>query len=254
MHIYERTGSGIEPRHYVDMTTRQGQRPATLRDFKKWRKEGKDVYPSVTTIMSVLDKPALVGWKINQHLEVAHKYSDSLTGMTESQFFAEVKRLAEMHMDAAPTAGTNVHQILEDWFNGTSYAPGTYEYELCEKVWSSISFNTNHVIPKGMAEQMIASPLGYAGCVDLVLDGWIIDYKTKLEASKFKPGKMVYDEHVIQLAAYRKEINPSARCANIFICIETGEVDFHEHPEDELQRGWKIFDYALQIWKLKNDR
>ena len=249
MHVYEKTETGIEPRHYVEMTTKNGTRPTTLRDYKKWREKGLEVYPSVTTILDVLNKPALITWKVNQHLNAVLNHPEVIKS---DNFLKDVAYLAKMEMDKAPTAGTNVHEVLEDFFNNKVPAMDTPEFEIVTNVWNAISHATDYVIPEGEAEVMVASDLGYAGCVDLVLDGWIIDYKTKLEASKFKPGNMAYDDHAIQLAAYRQVINPSARCANIFICIETGEVDFHEHSEADLTKGWDIFSHALEIWKLKN--
>jgi len=101
----------------------------------------------------------------------------------------------------------------------------------------------------------------YGGQVDLIAPNaflidqpnWIIDYKTKQTADKFKPGKMVYDEHGMQLAAYRKGLKlPRARCANVFICLEDGQIDFHEHKEEELQKGWEMFQCCLKLWQLQN--
>lgn len=251
MHIYEKTPEGIQPRHFVEMTSKDGTRPTTLRDFKKWKKEGKSVFPSVTTILSILDKPALVNWKIEQHVNAVVKNIDRFKGQPASDVMKTARSLAREEMDKAPTAGTNVHEVLEDFMNG-KLPTDEHEMLICNNVWESISAVTNHVIPEGKPEVYVASDEGYAGCVDLILDEWIIDYKTKLEAKKFKPGRMVYDEHKIQLAAYRKAINPQARCANVFVCIETGEVDFHEHSESELETGWGVFKHALEIWKLRN--
>ena len=101
MHVYEKTPSGIEPRHLVQ--AKNGNlRPTYVSDFRKWLAEGKLVAPSVTTILGILDKPALVNWKVDKHLEQAFackvdNYDDYLT---------EVKRLTELSLDAAPRAGT----------------------------------------------------------------------------------------------------------------------------------------------------
>jgi hypothetical protein len=93
--------------------------------------------------------------------------------------------------------------------------------------------------------------LRYAGTVDLISKEWVVDYKTKQTADKFKRGKMAYVDHARQLAAYDMGITKcgsSRRCANIFICIETGEVDFHEHTSEALDNGWLDFKDALEIY------
>lgn len=250
MHVYESTETGIEARHYVPMKTRPSElRPTRITDFRKWLKQGLDVAPSVTTILNVLDKAALTNWKVNTHLECSFQCR-SIDNL--DLFLAEAKRIAEMEMDQAPTAGTNVHEVLEDYFNGKLPPMDSHDWVICKNVWDAIQEGTGLVIPEGQPEVMFLKD-GYAGCCDLVLDGWIIDYKTKLTKEKFKPGKMAYPDHSRQLAAYRQAINPEARAANIFICIETGEVDFHEHSEEELQKGWKVFEHAKSIWQLINE-
>jgi hypothetical protein len=86
----------------------------------------------------------------------------------------------------------------------------------------------------------------------LISDNWVIDFKTKQEASKFKPGKMAYDEHRLQLAAYRMGLDvPNARCANVFICLEDGQVDFQEHLQLDLKKAELIFTHCVEIWHLK---
>ena len=96
-------------------------------------------------------------------------------------------------------------------------------------------------------------PMGFGGQVDLHNVQWVIDFKSKTTADKFKPGKMAYDEHRIQLSAYRIGLDmPTARCANVFISLEDGQVDFHEHTEAELDKGWRLFQHALSIWQIQN--
>ena len=82
--------------------------------------------------------------------------------------------------------------------------------------------------------------------------GIVVDAKTK----EFAPGDSVvaYDEHLMQLAAYRNGLNmPEARCANAFVSVtHPGVIHIHEWSEEDLQRGWKMFQALLDYWKLKN--
>jgi len=96
MHFYTQTG---EPRHFVEMKTRPGEvRPTRTTDAKK---EGW--VPSVTTILDVLGKPALIDWKIDQHLKQAYAFSKCSTDKisvhghldTEEKYLRFIKDMTE---------------------------------------------------------------------------------------------------------------------------------------------------------------
>ena len=250
MHFYEQTESGVEARHYVPLVSRPEElRPTRMSDVRKWWKDDRVVVPSATTVMNVLAKPALQNWYVEQHLKLAFNLAHEFDNTdTEEHWIAEVRRLTELEMDKAPSAGTDVHKELEAWFKGEIVSDDAKQ--LCENVAARINYLTS--VEHWQSEPRFVSN-GYGGQADLMGNGWVIDFKTKQAVAKFKPGKMVYDEHPMQLAAYREGLGlPKARCANVFICIEDGQIDFHEHKEDELQRGWRMFQHCLAIWNEQN--
>jgi hypothetical protein len=80
----------------------------------------------------------------------------------------------------------------------------------------------------------------------------VADIKTK-EFSD--PDKVdLYDDHLMQLAAYRVGLGiPAARCANVFVSRSVpGLVVVKEWEEKDLKRGWAMFCALLQFWQLKN--
>jgi len=236
MHFYDKDG---EPRHFVEMTTKRGLRPTRISDAKKagW-------IPSVTTILNVFDKSALTYWKVNQHLMVAHNFIGGESYGPDA-YIKEIRRLTELEMDKAPSAGTDVHNSLEQYFLGEK--PESH-IEICQNVGEMVKQYGDFT-----PEQRFASPLGFAGMVDLNNEEWVIDFKTKQTKDKFKPGKMAYVDHARQLSAYRVGLStPKARCANIFICIENGELDFHEHKQDALDNAWLDFEAAIGVWQRNN--
>lgn len=254
-HFYARTEQGVEPRHFVEMSSRPGQlRPTRITDVRKWWRAGEVVMPSVTTVLGVLNKHALNNWKIDQHLSIAWDVP-SPGPMTKDEWIAEVKRRTELEMDKAPSAGTDFHDSLEKFLLG-DLPPEHDDYAACTAAFEAVAQGTGLSSDDWIAEAPFVCGVGFGGKCDLHSEqgwGWVIDYKTKREAAKFKPGKMVYDEHRMQAAAYREGLGmPHARCANVFICLETGEIDFHEHQPEELDHGWRLFSHALDIWKLQN--
>ena len=80
-----------------------------------------------------------------------------------------------------------------------------------------------------------------------------MDFKTK----EFTDPNTVdaYDEHAMQLAAYRVGLGiPNARCANVFISVtEPGLVKVVEWSEEKMTRAWNMFQALLTYWQVKND-
>jgi len=102
--------------------------------------------------------------------------------------------------------------------------------------------------------------MGFGGKVDLFTKpdesapvGIVLDAKTKEFGKDDKID--VYDEHLMQLAAYRVGLGmPLARCANVFASVSyPGLIRVVEHSDEDLQRGWEMFQALLRFWKLKNN-
>ena len=255
MHFYAKTTEGVKPKHFVENKSKGGLRPSRVTDAKKAFKNGEVWLPSVTTILNILDKPALVNWKVDKHLEQVHNLicndvelrSDDLEG-----FKRLIKAQTQEALDSAPKAGTAIHNTLEIFIRDGIAPLDEIEQKICMNVVKVLKehcgFDYNNHDFK--TESYFADEtIGYAGCADLVSDTWVIDYKSKQEASKFKPGKMAYPEHYRQLASYGRALSKTDfRAANIFVCLETGEVDFHEHSQEDLQKGWLDFLDCLSIY------
>lgn len=256
MHFYAKNKDGkVEPKHFVENKSKGGLRPSRITDAKKAAKNGERWYPSVTTILNILDKPALVNWKVDKHLEQVHNLICSDTELRSDDFDGfkrMIKAQTQESLDSAPKAGTAIHQVLED-FIGKGIAPvDEIEQKICMNVVDVLVENCGieyHNHPFLVEKYFVNESHGYAGCADLYSDEWVIDYKSKQEASKFKPGKMAYPEHTRQLASYGKSLcDKGFKAANIFICLETGEVDFHEHNQEALENGWLDFKDCLSIY------
>ena len=250
MHIYELLDGVVEPRHFV--TDKNGKlRSSTLRDFRTMNRDGRTVRPSVSTIIGMLDKPQLLNWKIDQHLQTAYDYDISLDMeeliFDKDEYFDRIKSITRDRMDVAPTAGTNFHTLLDDRIHLRKSGTAA-ESVIVDNVFETLIKETGETGWLGETN-FIADR--YAGQIDCHNYHYIVDFKTK-NSGGFKPGKMVYDDHVIQLAAYRAGIRSTAMCANLFIDLQTGETDMHFHEESELERGLGIFNACIDIWYLKN--
>jgi len=85
-------------------------------------------------------------------------------------------------------------------------------------------------------------------------DGVVIDFKTKEFTSETLEKVAGFDENVMQLSAYRQGLKlPKARCANVFVSVtEPGLVVVKEWTQDELIRGWTMFDALKTYWYAKS--
>lgn len=240
LHWYNLDGS---PQYTV--TAKDGsQRSTTLRDARKM-----SLVPSVTTIMSCAAKPGLEAWKLNQMLLAAltlPRASDEPESAYVQRIIADSKEQAKQ----AAERGTNVHTALESWYEGVMHSEyvehqmGTAEE--VKNVFGDLNWAT---------EKSFAHKLGFGGKVDLHSkdgNGVVIDFKTK-EFSD--PSKVdAFDEHCMQLAAYREGLGiPEARCANVFVSVTIpGMVVVKEWTQAELKRGWEMFNALRMFWFAKS--
>ena len=176
--------------------------------------EGK--FPSVTTILSVVGKPALVGWSANVEREMviieSHKLYRENIGWPELNSIEWTLRMQELlgkkrahtrQLDKAGEIGSQVHKLIE-W---------TLRAELMESVGGSpqvspearmaftawLDWKASVCLKPLVVERKVWSQThGYAGTLDLLalVNGreTVVDWKT---------GKAVYPEAHLQNAAYR---------------------------------------------------
>lgn len=227
-------------------------RPTTLRDARKF-----NLVPSVTTVMKVAAKPALDVWK-NEQLLLAALTLPRRPEETEKEFIARVIVDSKETGKRAAEAGTRIHESIERWYNGDK----NVEHVDTAKAFEESVFNhfKTHPFQPWLTERSFSSNLGFGGKVDLYCAadehaplGIVLDAKSK----NFGPDDKVdaYDEHVMQLAAYRNGLGlPHARCANAFASrTHPGLIKIVEWSEEDLVKGWEMFQCLLRFWKLKNN-
>lgn len=153
-----------------------------------------EIVPSVTTVLKILNKPALDGWAARVSAEYAFKNRDQLVLFDEREFIASVKNAHRTEARNAADLGTQIHEICERWAKGN---PGEIPKQADPYINQFIGFLTD-VKPEFVLTECTLwnRTAGYAGTADAVIlvgkECWLIDYKT---------GKGIYPEHGLQLAA-----------------------------------------------------
>jgi hypothetical protein len=237
-HWYTRDGVPM----YTVEAAKGGQRNTTLRDARKL-----NLVPSVTTILNVAAKPGLTQWLQKQVL-LAALTLPRMRDEPEDEFIARIIDDSKEQGRAAADAGTEIHASIQGFYEGQPVTRHQEQITGCTRAISDV-FGLHGWI----AERAFGHELGFGGKVDLHSpQGVVIDIKTKEFTD---PAKVdAYDEHLMQLAAYRVGLGmPEARCANVFVSRSVpGLTRLVEWSQEDLARGWQMFVALLNFWQLKN--
>ena len=237
-HWYDKHG---EPNHFAG----KDGKGTTLREARKL-----DLYPSVTTVGQVVAKFALTNWlqeeaaMMGQEPQFAGQCEqyDSFRHWAKSVVAASREKTM-----AKADAGTDIHDILEQFMLGNDVAPE--HMKMCNAVHMCLMENCGE--QEWVMEERFASELGYGGMCDLHSAEWVVDYKTKDEVDDKTRG---WPEQAEQLAAYANGLDvPHARLANLFVSRtppaedEPWDVKFFEHKDEY---AWDRFKATLALWQI----
>ena len=218
------------------------ERNTTLRDARK-----EQLVPSVTTILSMIAKPQLENWKINQALNSALTLEkDSLE--TIEEFAYRCKQDSKRIGQEAAKKGTKIHAMIERGFLGE----GTSKTYKIIQAWLDKNFPNEEWI----AEDSFCADLGYGGKIDLYSkSGIFVDFKTKDNLKGKDPAKLVYDEHGMQLSAYAQGCGyDDVERVSIFVDREDTElIACHIWDKESQDKHKEMFNSILNYWKLVKD-
>lgn len=237
-HFYGRDGT---PHHFV--TAKNGSsRASTIADAKKhgW-------VPSVTEILSILNKPALTNWKVDQAILSALTLP-IVEGESEADYLARIKRDSEQQAKEAAEEGSRIHAAIDASFKGLPFDSRYIPH--VEGVRAKLA-ELYPGISDWVTERTFASPLGYGGCCDIhsPSTGIVGDHKGK----DLAPGdtrRLAYDQDR-QIAAYNRGLGlPENEGFNLFVSrTHPGHVVAHVWTKEQLADAWEVFRAALALWK-----
>jgi hypothetical protein len=243
-HWYDRDGKAV---FEVPKAKGGGTRPTTIADARKL-----GLYPSVTTVLGVLDKPQLMDWKLAQVSNWCHgnppqdnEGVDSYARRATDGAFQQVSDAADL--------GTAIHAALESHFKGDPVPEGydAYVYPVsCLIEKEGIKFREHEL-------RLVNVRDGYAGTTDAVFTdsigfNGILDFKSR----KTKPGQPCtpWETEPMQIAAYCVakfgRIHHNTTGANVYISTtEKGRVEIVHYSATQLEEAWDAFQAALKLWQ-----
>lgn len=191
--------------------------------------------PGVTTVLGILNKPALVKWANNLGLQGidSSKYRDSMADI-----------------------GTLAHQMIVDYFNGVKTDTAEYSSDQIDAAENCLlsfwEWEKGHDIKVIMAEvPLISREYGYGGTIDCFCE---LDGQTTL--LDFKTGKAIYTEFFYQLAAYEQLLGEAGHLIEVTRILRIGrdnDEGFEERSVGDLSKHFDIFRHCLAIYKLQKE-
>jgi hypothetical protein len=181
--------------------------------------EGREM-PSVTTILSVIGKPALITWAANEEraacVEAAADLYEDVHGTPRMARTAYVSTLQarlgavkahKRQMQKAMDIGSQAHAIIEHQMRRASgQAVGPEPKVTDEAMWAFMAWQDWAVsagVKPVFIEAVVYSPThAYAGTADLL--AWVNGQLTLVD---FKTAKAIYPEYRLQVAAYIRAAN-----------------------------------------------
>lgn len=200
-----------------------------------YRLDSGEKVPGATTVLNVLDKPALIPWAWKLGMEGV----DYRT-----------------YRDKAAEIGTLAHYMIECELKGiepdlTDYAP--FQIDLSENcLLSWYEWKKNHDIQVIFSEMPLVSELyRYGGTIDCyaTVDGvkTIIDFKT---------GKGVYDSHVYQVAGYATLLEANGypvEAIRILNIPRSNDETFQEKIVKDYYPAWKVFLSCVDVYYAQKE-
>lgn len=191
--------------------------------------------PGTTTVLGVLNKPALVRWA-NQL---------GLQGIDSTKY-----------VDALATIGTCAHLMIQSHLNGEQPDLSAFSPEEIDRAENSflkfLEWEKQHHLEVIFTEHpLVSERYRYGGTVDCycTLDGapTLLDFKTS---------KAIYVEHIHQLGAYQQLLRENGypvKQARILQIGRTEDEGFTERTETaaSLRPHWQLFKACLEVYRLK---
>jgi len=159
-----------------------------------WDKDGKP-YISVTTILSVIAKPQIQTW-----------YGKEVyRAMVVDPTLSEKDALAAPYntSKSAMSRGTTIHSIVETYKHTKKYLENVSDAfkPYAQAFYTWVEDNDVEILEN--EKTVVSKKYGYAGTLDLLIK---FRKKGRILIADVKTGKDIYDEHFLQLSAYKQAL------------------------------------------------
>ncbi len=219
-----------------------------------YRVEGfQELFPSVTTVLSVIAKPGLISWERNVALGSVketllgrgHGGPVSLSEEWVDEVLYEARRRPYLVKSGAADFGAQAHDLISQLIQGnTPKIPKDLE----PLVGSFEAWREESGLELRCSESIVYSAkYRYAGSVDALA------YRNgELVALDWKTGANIYPEYALQVAAYAKaleEMNGGPAPEAWVVRLGKDAVQFEARKVPDIEAAFNAFRAALFLWR-----
>lgn len=191
--------------------------------------------PSVTTVLGILNKPALLDWAWKLGLE--------------GKDYKAVR-------DQAADIGTLAHGMVMSHLTGTEFDKTEYSAQDIDKAENCLikyfDWEKGHKIHIVYVEKPLVSNIyHFGGTIDCF--AYVDDKPTLID---HKTGKAIYSEYFYQLAAYKQLLWENGHDIDSARILRIGRDElegFEERTMVDLSKHWQVFQSCLSIYNLQNE-
>lgn len=252
-HWYDKTGKAC----HTQPTKKGAKNPTRPTNITDARQLG--LLPSITTIMGVVDNPALNRWRQTKIVEWCFAATPGPEETLEQFTAVALEKAFEEVADAADL-GTQTHANIEAYSRGE---PMPHQGQPFELAWAGLLRFEAAGYKVDKSEVSVVCPQhGYAGTTDCAVTRGekcgIVDFKT----IRTTPGKPLSNRfaHLPQISAYHVAywcnggiITDNGFGANVYISTtEPGRVEVVEYTAQEMRDAFDMFLSAANIWRYAN--
>lgn len=207
-------------------------------------------YTSVTTILNVLNKSALMYWSVNcacdyilENMSIQH----SIAGIVETAR-KEWRNVQKKALDI----GTEVHEAIHKYLTINKEPEITNPKVLAAFVAFLEWKDANKLVP--IECEKVVYGKGYAGTADLIC---MLNGKSML--IDFKSSKDIYNEYIYQVAAYAQAYNSNKTNGKIYVegigilrlDKETGQPEYKD-VTDKWSAYYEAFEKLVEFYNVQD--
>jgi hypothetical protein len=238
------------------------------RSGARWYNVGGLEYPSVTTILQVIGKPALIAWSAKVEREMVTNASvslyEDLAGTPKMSSAAYLMSLStrigstkahQKELQKAAEIGSQAHKLIEWNLRASLMQEAGPSPHITDKaMWAFMAWEdwkkSVNLKPIWIEQTVWSDKYGYAGTMDL-----LAEVNGVLTVVDWKTGKAIYPEAKLQNAAYRhalREMGHGDAKQGMIVRLPKNtddpefEVKLIEETEEQLM---ETFLHAFELWK-----
>lgn len=194
--------------------------------------------PSVTTVLGILNKPALVGWANKQGLQgidIRRTVNEAAEIGTLAHYLIEchLTREKENLSEESPERRAAAYEAYGNYFE-----------------WLQ-AYDMESIMAEGI---LVSDTHGYGGTFDayVKIDG-------RREVLDFKTSAAIYPEHVYQLAAYRELLVEHGHPVDAIRIVRVdrrkdAQPPFSELIKEDTSKDFELFRHCLDIYMLQKNK